>query len=93
MTVYYKAIRPDGTDFYTGTVQWAPEKTKARKGRLVKHPTSTRAVAGELDARCETFLSVSTDPTQPPGAEWRIHPGPLRHPDRPLGQGHRPCPP
>ena len=21
---YYKAVRPGGTDFYTGTVRWAP---------------------------------------------------------------------
>ena len=24
MTTYYKAVRPDGTDFRTGTVRWLP---------------------------------------------------------------------
>ena len=23
-TTYFKAVRPDGTDFHSGTVQWAP---------------------------------------------------------------------
>lgn len=64
----YKGVRPDGRDFYSGTVQWAPEKTKARKGRVVKHPTSTTGELGDFT----TFLSVSTDPTNLPGSQWPL---------------------
>lgn len=62
----YKAVRPNGRDFYTDAVQWAPEKVKARKGRLVRHPSSTVADVADLS----TFLSVSTDPTRLPGSSW-----------------------
>ena len=58
----YKAVRPDGTDFYTGTVQWA------RIGEEVKHPTSEAPVLGDFS----TFLSVSTDPTRLPGSSWPL---------------------
>ena len=64
----YKGVRPDGTDFYSGTVQWAPERTKARKGRVVKHPTSKVGRVGDFT----TFLSVSTDPTNLPGSSWPL---------------------
>ena len=69
MTTYYKAIRPDGTDFYSQSVQWAPAKTKARKGRVVEHPTSTELVGGDWS----TGLAASTDVTRFPGADaWPI---------------------
>ena len=61
----YKAVRPNGRDFHTDSVQWAPEKTKARKGRLVKHPT-----AAEVGGNASAYLSVSVDPTDLPGASW-----------------------
>lgn len=64
----YKGIRPDGTDFYSGTVQWAPSKLKAREGRIVKHPTSRVGEVGDFT----TFLSVSTDPTNLPGSHWPL---------------------
>ena len=38
---YYKAIRPDGYDFYTGTVKWAVEP-----GEIVRHPPSAQMVGG-----------------------------------------------
>lgn len=54
MDTYYKAIRPDGTDFHTGTVQWAPPE--GHEGEwTVKHPTAT-LIGDEADE----YLSVST---------------------------------
>jgi hypothetical protein len=61
----YKAVRPNGRDFRTNTVQWAPEKGKARKGRLVKHPTAV-----SVGADASRYLSVSADPTDLPGSSW-----------------------
>ena len=69
MTDYYKAVRPDGTDFFTQSVQWAPKTVKARRGRLVKHPTSTTLTAGHYS----TGLAASLDITAFPGADsWPI---------------------
>ena len=55
-TVYYKAVRPDGTDFRTGTVRYDV-------GATVTHPNPHR-----LDA--SGYLSVSTSPTGCTGMEW-----------------------
>jgi hypothetical protein len=62
---YYKAVRPDGTDFWTGTVRWLP-RTPLKRSRIVRHPSSTCAVKGDHS----TSLAVSTDPTVLPGAGW-----------------------
>ena len=63
---YYKAIRPDGTDFYTGTVQWAPESGDIpAEGIVVTHPTSTKWEFGH-----KTHLCASTSPTGCTGFEW-----------------------
>ena len=62
---YYKAVRPDGTDFWTGTVRWLP-RTPLKRARTVRHPSSTRVVKGDHS----TSLAVSTDPTELPGAGW-----------------------
>ena len=64
---YYKAVRcEDGTDFYTGTVQWAPESGDIpAEGLVVTHPTST--VWGEGHA---THLCASTSPTDCTGFKW-----------------------
>ena len=62
---YYKAVRPDGTDFWTGTVRWLP-RTPLKRSRTVRHPSSTCAVEGDHS----TSLAVSTDPTELPGAGW-----------------------
>lgn len=64
-TSYFKAIRPDGRDFHSGTVQWAPERVKARKGRVVRHPTATK-VGGDPSG----YLSVATTPTDCTGMSW-----------------------
>ena len=63
---YWKAVREDGTDFYTGTVQWAPESGDIpAEGLVVTHPTST--VWGERHA---THLCASTSPTDCTGFKW-----------------------
>ncbi|MGH9187594.1 MAG: hypothetical protein ACRD0U_17555, partial [Acidimicrobiales bacterium] len=59
MTVYYKATRPNGTDFWTGTVRYEP-------GETTRHPTSRRRHAGDAS----TYLSVSTVPTDCTGMAW-----------------------
>ena len=62
---YFKAVQPDGTDFYTGTVQWVPESGIPSEGFAVTHPTST--VWGEAHA---THLCASTSPTDCTGFSW-----------------------
>ena len=63
---YYKAIRPDGTDFRTGTVQWAPAQGgPSTSGIVVTHPTS---MAWEEDHA--THLCASTSPTDCTGFSW-----------------------
>ena len=60
---YYKAVRPDGKDFYSGTVFWAVEP-----GEIVRHPTSTLS-PDEWSGACD-YLSVATVPTGCTGMEW-----------------------
>ena len=63
---YYKATRPDGTDFHTGTVQWAPESGDIpAEGIVVTHPTSTKW--GNYHS---THLCASTSPTDCAGFTW-----------------------
>ena len=57
---YYKAVRPDGTDFYSGNVLWD------RVGEIVEHPNP--GSPGEHDAR--GYLSVSVSPTDCTGMRW-----------------------
>ena len=57
---YYKAVRHDGTDFYSGVVAWD------RVGEIVRHPGP--GSPGECDA--EGYLSVSVSPTDCTGMEW-----------------------
>ena len=54
---YYKAVRPDGTDFYSGRVMWD------RVGEIVEHPDP-----GNDDAK--GYLSVSVSPTDCTGMKW-----------------------
>ena len=60
---YYKAVRPDGTDFRTGTIQWAVEP-----GEIVRHPTSTLPPHEWSSAR--DYLSVATVPADCTGMVW-----------------------
>ena len=63
---YYKAVREDGTDFYTGTVQWVPESGDIpAEGLVVTHPTST-----EWGENHSTHLCASVLPTDCTGFKW-----------------------
>ena len=57
---YYKAVRPDGTDFYSGRVAWD------RVGEIVEHPDP--GSPGGEDAK--GYLSVSVSPTDCTGMKW-----------------------
>ena len=57
---YYKAVRPDGTDFYSGRVLWD------RVGEIVEH--AAPGSPGGDDA--EGYLSVSVSPTDCTGMKW-----------------------
>ena len=57
---YYKAVRPDGTDFYSGMVAWD------RVGDIVRHPNP--GSPGLHDAK--GYLSVSVSPTDCTGMKW-----------------------
>lgn len=63
---YYKAVREDGTDFHTGTVQWAPEGGIPDGGWLVEHPTERRYRTSDAGH----YLSVATVPTDCTGMSW-----------------------
>ena len=64
MTTYWKAVRPDGTDFHTGTVQWAPPP--GHEGEwIVRHPTASSI--GDDASECLSVASVPTDCT---GMQW-----------------------
>lgn len=67
--VYYKAVRPNGTDFWSGKVAWlppVPTKTGVFRNRVVVHPISQEVVPGKHS----TSLAVSDDVTDLPGAQW-----------------------
>ena len=64
MTTYWKAVRPDGTDFHTGSVQWAPPAGHVGEW-LVRHPTAS--VIGD---GASGYLSVASVPTGCIGMEW-----------------------
>lgn len=53
---YYKATRPDGTDFFSGKVDYG---AALASGEIVSHPSSDQAVANYPD----TYLSISVEPT------------------------------
>ena len=57
---YYKAVRPDGTDFYSHRIRWD------RVGEIVRHPAP--GSPGGEDAK--GYLSVSVSPTDCTGMEW-----------------------
>ena len=68
MTTYWKAVRPDGTDFFSGKVRWLPPAGEPlpEGGLIVRHPTATTPSFGDDAA---DYLSVSTEPaTSPPRA-------------------------
>lgn len=73
--VYFKAVRPNGRDFWTNSVQWAPPEGQAMMGsRLVEHPNLNRTVGYGLPyvrpESASTYLSVSRLATACTGALW-----------------------
>ena len=69
MTTYYKAVRPDGTDFFSGQVRWLPPAGEPlpEGGLIVRHPTATTPNFGDDAAY---YLSVSTEPANCTGMQW-----------------------
>src|ERR1035437_10327648 len=59
--VLYKATRPDGTDFRTGTVDYG---AALLSGETIRHP------AKRVKDDPSTYLSVSTVPTDCTGMSW-----------------------
>ena len=60
----FKAVHPNGTDFRTGKVQWAPPP--GHEGEwIVRHPTATK-----VGGQASEYLSVSTVATDCTGMEW-----------------------
>ena len=69
MTTYYKAVRPDGMDFFSGKVRWLPPAGEPlpEGGLIVRHPTATTPSFGDDAA---DYLSVSTEPANCTGMHW-----------------------
>ena len=58
---YYKATRLDGTDFYTGTIDYAKALVE---GNAIEHP------GPDATAGAQGYLSVATTPTDCTGMRW-----------------------
>ena len=69
MSAYWKAVRPDGTDFFSGKVRWLPPvgEPLPEGGLIVRHPTATTPNFGDDAA---DYLSVSTEPANCTGMHW-----------------------
>lgn len=63
MTIYYKAIRPDGFDFHTQTVDYG--KAAKSRSKKLKHPAGREAAVN-----ASAYLSVATVPTDCTGMKW-----------------------
>ncbi len=61
MTAYYKAVRPDGTDFRTGTVGYGAALVS---GDVIRHPDP------DLTREASRYLSVATAATDCTGMAW-----------------------
>jgi len=68
MNTFFKAVRPDGTDFHTGTIHWLPADGEPipEGGWLVEHPNP--GDVGIWDAAF--YLSVSAVETDCKGFSW-----------------------
>ena len=60
--MYYKATRPDGTDFQTCTIDYDAALVS---GEVIRHPV-TRKVRDDAS----TYLSISTEPADCTGFNW-----------------------
>ena len=65
---FFKAVQPNGTDFYSGTVRWLPPvgESLPPDGLIVTHPTVRKKSPGDA---CD-YLSVATVPTACTGMRW-----------------------
>ena len=61
-TAYWKATRPDGRDFHSGTIDYAGALAT---GEIIRHPTSRK-----VRNRPETYLSVSVSAADCSGFRW-----------------------
>jgi hypothetical protein len=59
---YYKATRPNGTDFYTGAIDYA--------GALASGEPVTHPYESEFRSDAQYYLSVATVPTDCTGMRW-----------------------
>jgi hypothetical protein len=64
MTTYYKAARPNGADFATGTIDYAAALVS---GKQIHHPNYP---ARESRDDATYYLSVSTEPADCTGFSW-----------------------
>jgi hypothetical protein len=62
MATYYKAVRPDGTDFRTGTINYA---AAMESGEIIRHPSKRKT-----RDKPSTYLSVSVEPADCTGFAW-----------------------
>ena len=60
MTIYYKATRPDGTDFRTGTIDYAGA---LERGETLTHPGGSTGTAAD-------YFSVSVEAADCTGFRW-----------------------
>ena len=64
---YFKAVRPDGTDWWTGKLRWLPKDGIIPEGGwLVEHP----APGPDGGHNAAGYLSVATAPTECTGMVW-----------------------
>jgi len=61
---YFKATRPNGRDFYTGTVDYGAALVS---GETITHPT---ARMDQVSGRASTYLSISTSAADCAGFSW-----------------------
>jgi len=61
MTRYYKATRPDGRDFFSGTIDYAAALVS---GDVIRHPDQ------RVKDDPSTYLSVSVEPADCTGFSW-----------------------
>ena len=69
MSAYWKAVRPDGMDFFSGKVRWLPPvgEPLPEGGLIVRHPTAATPSFGDDAA---DYLSVSTEAASCTGMQW-----------------------
>jgi hypothetical protein len=79
---YYKATRTDGTDFFTGTVDYA---AVCGTGEVIRHPAARRVRNDP-----STYLSVSTSEADCTGFRWPARLFRVEPVGRVMGSGKRP---